>query len=865
VSGFSPAVVDTFSFHIIEVFPSREAFMKPAAVNDLKASWIWIKTDDPARPNTFVYFRRSFQVNTPQESSRLTVSADTTYHLFLNGEFIGSGPVMTEPRWQTYDTFDVTGKVRAGTNVLAAIVHHSGNGPNNPSGNTFYASRGGFLCQLDLDDRTPILSDSTWHVLSASSWKQDVPRIDRMTFSEMFDAQLEPNGWKEDGFDDSHWEPAEVVRLPPLVAEWSWNPHPSAVYPWLKLEPRPIDHFIRRKIESLRLLYFGEVLERAEALRANDTAIRLSLEVPQPSRYTRITGVERLPEPPEDTPVLICPMPDDFGYDNFPGIHDPVLAFDAGKLHNGRLRIDLTAPAGTVLETGYSQILVDGRVIPYLSHRTPLADQFITREGRQVLETFHWRHFQYVQLTFRLMTKPVQIHGIEMIEEVYPARRKGGFRCSDERLNFAWEASIRTVDLCVHDRFMDNPVRERREYAGDLLSLGPALLTGYGDTQRLWKYYQDMQHAFQSYGIVPHTVMGNRHEIYSLHAESPFELILHIWQAYELTGELRLLHEFYPLLLKSLDLMQHYADERGLLGPSPYTLFVDWAFLERRGFPLLTNLLLTESLNVLTLMAEVLGHPEESQAFKTRYQYLAGVIKDLYWNSASGVFCDAIVEGVQSPHVSEHCNFLMMLFGLADDAQCQAISSVLREPDLSMGQVEPSFVWAVEGLFKRGFGCWAAGLLATRYDRFRRQGLGTVAELWNLLGERFTGRWRSRDSRSAAQGSGVIAAYLLSRYILGIMPAKPGFEMVRIAPTLAGLEWAEGCWPSPQGDIHVKWRIDKNAAFSLEYDLPEGIPGIFTPPDEIQERESWLLNGIKVELDEGGNIPLSGTGHISSS
>jgi len=840
--------------------------MKPAAVNDLKASWIWLRTSEPACPNTFVYFRHEFDIGPLSKGVRLTVSADTVYHLYLNGEFIGSGPVITEPRWQTYDTYDVTGKVHPGTNVLAAIVHHSGNGPDNSFGNTFFHSRGGFLCQLDFEDGLPpVLSDSSWRVMKATAWKQDVPRIDRMTYSEMFDARLEPVGWTSNRYDDKGWEGAEVVRLPPLVAEWSWNPHPSAVFPWLKLEPRPIDHFIHRKVESLQLLYTGEVLERAEALRANDAAIRLSLEVPQSSKYTRITGIEGLLKSSAGSPVLIHPMSDEYGYDNFPGIHDPVLAFDAGKLLNGRVRIDLTAPAGTVIETGYSQILVDGRVIPYLSHRTPLADQFITRQGRQTLETFYWRNFQFFQLTFRLMTEPVQIHGIDVIEEVYPAPRRGSFKCSDERLDFAWEASMRTVDLCIHDRFMDNPVRERREYAGDLLSLGPALLTGYGDTRRLWKYYRDMQHAFQSYGIVPHTIMGNKHEIYSLHAESPFELILHIWQAYELTGDEKLVREFYPLLLQSLDLMRHYTDERGLLGPSPFTLFVDWAYLERRGIPLITNALLAESLRVLSLMATVLGKPEEARNFEGQQISLVSLLKDLYWNQEKGAFTDALVNGAQSPHVSEHCNFLMMLYGFADDAQCQAISKTLKDPDLSIGQVEPSFVWAVEGLFRRGYADWAVDLIATRYDRFRRQGLHTVAELWNLLGERFTGRWRSRDSRSAAQGSGVIAAYLLSRYVLGIMPATPGFGVVRIAPTLAGLEWAEGCWPSPQGDIHVKWGTDNHSAFSLEFSLPDGIHGVFTPPHEMCEKREWLLDDNKAPVDKDGNIPLSGNGVIATS
>ena len=79
-----------------------------------------------------------------------------------------------------------------------------------------------------------------------------------------------------------------------------------------------------------------------------------------------------------------------------------------------------------------------------------------------------------------------------------------------------------------------------------------------------------------------------------------------------------------------------------------------------------------------------------------------------------------------------------------------SIARALEEPAIDTGQVEPGFFWAVEGLFRRGQAVWAVEMIRRRYGRMRRQGLDTIAEVWQLLGERYPGRWRSAASTTPA-------------------------------------------------------------------------------------------------------------------
>jgi hypothetical protein len=63
----------------------------------------------------------------------------------------------------------------------------------------------------------------------------------------------------------------------------------------------------------------------------------------------------------------------------------------------------------------------------------------------------------------------------------------------------------------------------------------------------------------------------------------------------------------------------------------------------------------------------------------------------------------------------------------------------------------------------------------------------------------------------------------LSRHVLGISPAEPGFAKVRIRPQLGGLEWAEGSYPTPRGPIRVRHERQADGSVKSDITLPAGV------------------------------------------
>ncbi len=61
--------------------------------------------------------------------------------------------------------------------------------------------------------------------------------------------------------------------------------------------------------------------------------------------------------------------------------------------------------------------------------------------------------------------------------------------------------------------------------------------------------------------------------------------------------------------------------------------------------------------------------------------------------------------------------------------------------------------------------------------------------------------------RSDCHGWGSVPIYEFVAETLGIQPAKPGFEAVRIAPQPGPLAWANGTVATRRGDVRVSWEI----------------------------------------------------------
>ncbi len=241
--------------------------------------WIWT-TGDAAPKNSYVYFRKSLELGGVPKRPQIHLTADSRYQLFVNGAFVGRGPVRSDRRWLYYDTWDLTGRLKKGQNQVTVLVHHYGEYTFQ-----YMLGRGGLLA--DLTDGTRVLArtDATWRAMRSRAWATGQPRMSIQNgFNEVFDAREAPEGWKGAGFNDRSWPAAvELGR--------------AGMEPWPNLVPRDIPPML----EEIR--YPGTVIQTAEIESAPSQYVNL-LELMEPKTHG-VAYLATLLTSPEPRPVTL--------------------------------------------------------------------------------------------------------------------------------------------------------------------------------------------------------------------------------------------------------------------------------------------------------------------------------------------------------------------------------------------------------------------------------------------------------------------------------------------------------------------------------------------------------------------------------
>ena len=133
--------------------------------------WIWFNKTSEAEVR---YFRKAFTVEGQPKKAELLATADDGFDVFLNGE-----RVLSAHEWNNAHKTDLTGKVKAGANVLAI---RGVNGDGSPAG---------AIAQLTL-----ATEKGQQLVVTDASWKA---------------ADKEAKDWNQAGFDDAAWSKAKSL------------------------------------------------------------------------------------------------------------------------------------------------------------------------------------------------------------------------------------------------------------------------------------------------------------------------------------------------------------------------------------------------------------------------------------------------------------------------------------------------------------------------------------------------------------------------------------------------------------------------------------------------------------------------------
>lgn len=157
---------------------------------------------DEGLKNRHMLVRCAFEA---KEEERLTlrITADDYYKLYINGKLIGVGPAQAYPDRYPVNTYDLTGLLKEGENVLAAHVFYMGTLTRAwQSGDE---RQGLWFEMTDGAGKVRARSDAACRALIPTAWREKGTLGYQTQFIEKVYAADIPEGWKKIGFDDSAW------------------------------------------------------------------------------------------------------------------------------------------------------------------------------------------------------------------------------------------------------------------------------------------------------------------------------------------------------------------------------------------------------------------------------------------------------------------------------------------------------------------------------------------------------------------------------------------------------------------------------------------------------------------------------------
>ncbi len=617
-------------------------------MNDLRTlSGAWCRV--PGGKADYSLFRRRFYRETPSRL-RLLVSADSRYNLYLDGEFLGRGPVRGDLEHYRYELHELA--VGAGEHVLSAEVLFWSDGVQMPWSEIHFSPAFLLLGEcgeenLSTGEKWVCRSDPFRRTLSwKEAWDRETPTpIPPM---EKYLGGNECVNWKELSFDDSCWETPEFVGFPCFSALCKTDP-PSR---W-KLQESTIP-----PMESIPIR-IASILER------------------NPAGTVHLTSEGNLKgEIPAGTHTLLL---------------------DLGRYYTHLPRFCATGGSGSCRMAYAEALFVAGRKS---GDRGPVSEGEIGRNGygdricffggKSEFQPFWYRSGRYVELQFEL-TEKVEIElSFEFL--AYPLKRRAEFHSpEDPALERIFETAWHTARCCAHEHYEDCPYWEQMQYAGDTRIQALISYIGSGEGRLGRQAIRQFDESRIASGLTMSRYPANFRQ--QIPGFSLFWIQM-IGDYVEFFQDTEVVRAHWDGIRDVLNFFERHRQESGLIGPVEGWNFSDWVSgwpggRSNRGEELpetLLNLLYAESCRLAGELSGAAGE-DGSEYIQRRRRVLSAVNLHCY-SEETGLYTD--VPG--RPWYSQHVNTWAVLSGAAEGRKAEALAdAVMRDPRLSSCSLYFSF------------------------------------------------------------------------------------------------------------------------------------------------------------------------------
>ncbi|OZG58114.1 Bacterial alpha-L-rhamnosidase [Bifidobacterium tissieri] len=640
------------------------------------------KAADPHNSRGWAFLRGEVTLpDKPVRWATLNVTASSTraarqfvHRSWVNGSFVGYGPVFPIANEARYDGYDVTALLRPGRNAIGALAY------------TVEDQR--YLAQLDVmfDDGTTARfgTGENWRALPGTTIYPDSASVGTQYFeapAENVQAANYPFGFSEPGFDDAAWSPAAVRES------------------FAALAPTPTDKpevqyhapaAIRTTDDGHLVLDFGRTWEGG---------VRITQAVPDTDHGTSQTESAQ-----------------GNAQENVHGNARPTLRIRYGEVLNADGSVKYHLSAFNTYED-----------IWHLTGDTASMETWGLRVFRYV-EIIPANDDASRALLRRLADGGNT--SIEAAALVYPFDRSAAFSSSDATLNTVWAFCRNTMESTNGNIYADSWTRERAPYEGDAWLQQQAHLI-CDDAPALAEYSVDWLIANRTWPTEwPLYLILAAHDAW-MRTGSMRQIATHYDQ---LVALLPLGHfdEESGLIVK--DPGESSVTDGDLIDWPP----VERDGFEFGRVNTVINALSSQTFADMADIARALGRGEDADRFRHIADRMRAAIHDRLYDAEAGAYIDGLTDGADGErigHHSLHASAFALAFAQVPRDRIAAVGAFLRGKGMACSVYAASVY--LTGLYQVGLGADANALIAA-HDGLRTwmnmidKGAGATMEAWDV-------------------------------------------------------------------------------------------------------------------------------------
>lgn len=414
--------------------------------------------------------------------------------------------------------------------------------------------------------------------------------------------------------------------------------------------------------------------------------------------------------------------------------------------------------------------------------------------------------FRFVRIDMLTPGQTINLKEVTAILRYRDMPYLGSFKCSDQRLNDIWMTGAYTVHLNMQEYIWDGVKRDRLVWLGDMHPETSTISNVFGDNE---SFYSSMDLACRQY---PLPAWINGMSAYSLW----YLIIQHDW--YMRFGHKDFLEKHRNYIMGLVDLIDKCIDKNG--NDSMGAHFLDWpSNTNTAGVDAGYQALLVWAIKDAAKMCAVLGDAAHEQKCK----YIE----------------KRLLKKRVNPNGLKQAASLMAIAGLMKpDKACKDYVSIGGAKGFS------TFYgyYMLEALAMDGRYAEAMDIISKYWGGMLDMGATTFWEDFDLEWTKNAGRIDEFVPEGKKDIHGDFGAYCypgfrhslchgwasgptawMSTHVLGVEVLEPGCRRVRVTPHLGNLQWAEGTYPTPYGQISIRHERKADGTVTSVVKAPKGV------------------------------------------